>query len=94
MSAEKRPNDEEKPQEIEEGDDDGWIGPMPAEAATPKTKKRKGFYYVLSQNTLPSYFVVLCCISCIFQAIYLFSYMFSQTSEFGFTQGLSFSAGF
>ncbi|KOB77811.1 putative peptidylprolyl isomerase domain and WD repeat containing 1 isoform 1 [Operophtera brumata] len=41
MSAEKRPNDEEKPQETEEGDDDGWIGPMPAEAAVPKTKKRK-----------------------------------------------------
>lgn len=46
MSAEKRPNDEaveEKLQETQDGDDDdGWIGPMPSEAAAPKAKKRKG----------------------------------------------------
>lgn len=43
MSVEKRLNDEGKPQEPEVVEDDGWIGPMPSEAAAPKTKKRKGF---------------------------------------------------
>lgn len=40
MSSEKRPG---SPSKSEDGDDsEGWIGPMPAEAAKPKPKKRKG----------------------------------------------------
>lgn len=40
MSTEKRPN---SPENTGEGDDsEGWIGPMPSEAAQPKLKKRKG----------------------------------------------------
>lgn len=39
MSTEKRPN---SPENTGEGDDsEGWIGPMPSEAAQPKVKKRK-----------------------------------------------------
>lgn len=43
MSGEKRPNSPENPDEPEDGE--GWIGPMPSEAAStnePKPKKRKG----------------------------------------------------
>ncbi|XP_049876869.1 peptidylprolyl isomerase domain and WD repeat-containing protein 1 [Pectinophora gossypiella] len=39
MTSEKRPIETEAAEEAE--DNDGWIGPMPAEAAKPKPKKRK-----------------------------------------------------
>lgn len=40
MSAEKRRSSIDKTDETDDGD--GWIGPMPSEAAKPKAKKRKG----------------------------------------------------
>lgn len=40
MSDEKRPAESESAEDADEGE--VWIGPMPAEAAKPKSKKRKG----------------------------------------------------
>lgn len=40
MSNDKRPFETESTEDADEGE--GWIGPMPSEAAKPKTKKRKG----------------------------------------------------
>lgn len=50
MSAEKRPSD---PENAVEGDDsEGWIGPLPSEAAQPKPKKRKGKFYLIAVKQL------------------------------------------
>lgn len=46
MSSEKRPSSVDKNEDAEE--DEGWIGPMPAEAAKPKAKKRKGYKQKIS----------------------------------------------
>lgn len=40
MSSEKRPVETEETEDADEGE--SWIGPMPSEAAKPKSKKRKG----------------------------------------------------
>lgn len=45
MSTEKRPIDSET-SEPENAEGDGWIGPMPSEAAKPKAKKRRGYIFV------------------------------------------------
>lgn len=44
MSTEKKPKDMDNTEGENEGDDDGWIGPMPSEATKPKPKKRKGTF--------------------------------------------------
>lgn len=43
MSTEKRPPTPDNSGEV---DSEEWIGPMPAEAATPKPKKRKGIVFI------------------------------------------------
>lgn len=40
MSGDKRPLQTESTEDADDGE--GWIGPMPSEAAKPKPKKRKG----------------------------------------------------
>lgn len=48
MSSDKRPLETESTEDADEGE--GWIGPMPSEAAKPKTKKRKGLLLFLYQT--------------------------------------------
>lgn len=89
MSGEKRRNSADNKEE--EDDNEGWIGPMPSEAAKPKPKKRKGklvqlvLIYCNGEHIWHVLNNVLSNVSVLeFESLYLENLPSSETYEFSY----------